>query len=160
MDRTTAPKKKDSRHNPQYDGWLIRRSVPNFSPEPAIEAVEVKPPSVDGRLLGLLVPYHRHAIGTFNTCSRGSTHRSLTDTSGGYNLGGAGLPHTTLRSSQPVVSTFYLRVSPGLRLSIQSLPTELKREQTLNLVSGSLHSTSTISYHLSIVCSNGNHQVI
>jgi hypothetical protein len=41
--------------------------------------------SVDGRLLGLPDPYHRHAIGTLNTCSRGSTHRSLTDTSEGDN---------------------------------------------------------------------------
>jgi hypothetical protein len=30
--------------------------------------------SVDDRLLGLPDPYHRHAIGTFNTCSRGPTH--------------------------------------------------------------------------------------
>jgi hypothetical protein len=43
---------------------------------------------------GLLDLYHQHAIGTFNTCSRGSTHRSLTDTGGGYNLGGAGLSYT------------------------------------------------------------------
>jgi hypothetical protein len=38
--------------------------------------------------------------------SQGPTHRPLTDTGRGYNLGGAGLPHTTLRPSQPVVSTF------------------------------------------------------
>jgi hypothetical protein len=38
----------------------------------------------------------------------------------------------------------------GLRLSIQYLPIELEREQALNLVSGSLHSTSTVIYHLSI----------
>jgi DNA-binding transcriptional regulator WhiA len=31
-------------------------------------------------------------------------------------------------------------------------------EQTLNLVSGSINSTSTVSYHLSIACANGNHQ--
>jgi hypothetical protein len=42
---------------------------------------------------------HQHAIGTFNTCSRGPTHWSLTDTGGDYNLGGAGLPHTTPRPS-------------------------------------------------------------
>jgi hypothetical protein len=51
-------------------------------------------------------PNHRHAIGTFNTCSRGPTHRSLTDTGGGYNFEGAGLPHTTPRPFQPAVSTF------------------------------------------------------
>jgi DNA-binding CsgD family transcriptional regulator len=39
---------------------------------------------------------------------------------------------------------------PGLRLSIQQVPIELETEQVLNLVSGSLHSTSTIAYHLSI----------
>jgi hypothetical protein len=54
----------------------------------------------------LLDPYHQHAIDTFNTCSRRPTHRSLTDISGGYNLGGADLPHTTPRPSQQVVSTF------------------------------------------------------
>jgi hypothetical protein len=49
---------------------------------------------VDNRLLGLPGPYHRYAIGTFNTCSQGPTERSLIDTVGGYNLVGAGLPHT------------------------------------------------------------------
>jgi hypothetical protein len=58
---------KGSRHNLQHDGWPIYESVPNFSLEPAIEAVEVKPPCVDIRLLGLLGPYHQHVIGTFNT---------------------------------------------------------------------------------------------
>jgi hypothetical protein len=36
------------------------------------------------RFTGL--PYHRHAIGTFNTCSRVSTPRSLTDTDRGYHI--------------------------------------------------------------------------
>jgi hypothetical protein len=49
---------------------------------------------VNNWLLGLPGPYHWHAIGTFNTCSRGPTERSLIDTGRGYNLGGAGLPHT------------------------------------------------------------------
>jgi hypothetical protein len=40
--------------------------------------------STDSRLLGLLSPYHRHAIGTFNTYSQVSTPRCLTDTGGGY----------------------------------------------------------------------------
>jgi hypothetical protein len=40
-------------------------------------------------------PIYQHAIGTFNTCSWGPTHRSLTDTGGGYN---------------------HLRVPPSLRL--------------------------------------------
>jgi hypothetical protein len=56
-------------------------------------AVEKSQAPIDNRLLGLPGPYHRHAIGTFNTCSRGPTERSLIDTGGGYNLGGAGFPH-------------------------------------------------------------------
>jgi hypothetical protein len=55
----------------------------------------------------LTEPISPYAIGTFSTCSWGPTHRSLTDTGGGYNLGGADLrPHTTPRPSQPAVSTF------------------------------------------------------
>jgi hypothetical protein len=42
--------------------------------------------SINSRLLGLPGPYHRHAIGTFNTCSWEPTKRSLIDTGRGYNL--------------------------------------------------------------------------
>jgi hypothetical protein len=62
-------------------------------------------------------PIYQHAIGTFNTCSWGPTHWSLTDISGGYNLGGANFTHQTPRPSQPTVSAFHLRALPGLRLS-------------------------------------------
>jgi hypothetical protein len=47
------------------------------------------------RLLCLPGPYHWHAIGTFNTCSQGPTHRSLTDIGGRYNFEGADLPYIT-----------------------------------------------------------------
>jgi hypothetical protein len=116
-DRATGPEKKCSWHNPHHDGWSIHGSIPSFSPEPAIEAVGVKPPSVDGRLLGLPGPYHRHVINMFNTCSRGPTHRSLTDTGGGYNLEGASMPHTTPRLFEPTVSTILLRALPGLQFN-------------------------------------------
>jgi hypothetical protein len=116
--------------------------------------------SVDNRLLGLSGLYHRHAIGTFNTCSRGSTHRSLTDTSGGYNLRGTGFPHTTPRLSQPTVSTFHIRAPSGLRLSIQQLQIELEMKHTLNPASVSLHSTSTVIYHLSIALLMVSHKEI
>jgi hypothetical protein len=106
MDRVTPPEKKGSRHNSQRIGWSIRGSIPSFSPEPAIKAVGVKPPSVGNQLLGLPGLYHRYAISTFNTCSRGPTHRSLTDTGGGYNLAGAVFPPTTPRPYQPAVSAF------------------------------------------------------
>jgi hypothetical protein len=95
-----------SRHNPQHAGQPIRGSVPSFSPEPTNEAVAISQAPVSDQLLALPGSYHRHVIGTFNTCSRGPIHRSLTDTGGGYNFRGAGLPHITPRPSQPVVSTF------------------------------------------------------
>jgi hypothetical protein len=79
-------------------------------------------PTVDGWLLGLPGPYLRNAIGTFNTCSRELTHRSLTDTSGGYNLGGASFPHHTPRPSQPTVSAFYLRALPELQFNHSTIP--------------------------------------
>jgi hypothetical protein len=63
-------------------------------------------PSVDGRLLDFLGPYLWHAIGTFNTCSQGLTHQSLTNTGGGYNLGHNDFPHHTARPSQPMVLRF------------------------------------------------------
>jgi hypothetical protein len=63
-------------------------------------------PSVDGQLIGLSDPYHRHEINTFKTCTRGITHRSLTDTGGDYNLGGVSLPHHTPWPFQPMVLRF------------------------------------------------------
>jgi hypothetical protein len=52
-------------------GWVAHGIRPSFSPNTAIEAVHLGQASVDGRLLGLLDPYHQHVISTFNTCSRG-----------------------------------------------------------------------------------------
>jgi hypothetical protein len=117
LDRVTAPEKKGSWHNPQHASWPIRRSIPSFSPEPTNEVVEKAKISINIRLLGLPGPYHRHAIDTFNTCSQGPTHRSLTDTGGGYNLAGASLPHTTPRPSQPTISSFHLGAPPGLQFN-------------------------------------------
>jgi hypothetical protein len=117
LNRSTAPEKKGSRYNPQHLGWPIHESIPSFSPTTANEAVGKNQASVNNRLLGLPSPYHRYVIDTFNTCSRGATHRFLTDTSGGYNLGGAGLPHTTSRPSQPAVSTFHQRAPPDLHFN-------------------------------------------
>jgi hypothetical protein len=125
-------------------------SVPSFSPKPTNEAVGLSQASIGDKIQGLLGPYHQYAISMFNTCSRGITHRSLTDTGGGYSLEGVGSPPTTPRPFQPTVSTFHLRAPPGLRLINPQFSKDLKRKQILNLVSGSLHSTSTATYHLSI----------
>jgi hypothetical protein len=117
LNRSTAPEKKGSRHNPQHTGWSIRGSVPSISTTTVNEAVEKSQASVDNWLLDLLSPYHRHAIDTFNTCSRGPTHRSLTNSGGGYSLEGASFPRTTLRPSQPAVFTFHLRAPPDLQFN-------------------------------------------
>jgi hypothetical protein len=154
MDRATAPEKKGSRHNPQHVSWSIPGSIPSFSTVPAIEAVGVKSHSVSNQLLGLPDPYHRHAIVMFNICLRGPTYRSLTDTGGGYNIGDAGFSHTTPRPSQSAVSPFHLRATSDLKLLIKSLSSKLEEDQALNLTSESLHSTSTVTYHLSIALPN------
>jgi hypothetical protein len=96
---------------------LANQSVPSFSPITANEAVGKRQASVGNQLLGLPNPYLRHAIGTFNACLWVPTPQSLTDTGGGYNLGGVGFPHHTPQPSQPTVLTFRLRDPPGLRLS-------------------------------------------
>jgi hypothetical protein len=62
----------------------------------------------------LLGPYHQYAIGTFNTCLRGLTHQSSTDTGGGYNLEGAGLPHTHSPTFPTRCLHFLLMAPPGL----------------------------------------------
>jgi hypothetical protein len=62
-------------------------------------------------------PYHRHAIGTFNTCSRGPTERSLIDTGGGYKLRGAGLPHTHSPTFPTSYPHFPLMAPPGLHFN-------------------------------------------
>jgi hypothetical protein len=72
-------------------GRSIRGSVPSFSPTTANRAVGKSQASIDNRLLGLPGPYHRHAIDTFNTCSRVSAPRSLTDTGRGYHIENLGI---------------------------------------------------------------------
>jgi hypothetical protein len=73
--------------------------------------------SINSRLLGLPDPYHRHAISTYNTCSRGPTHRSLTDMGGGYNLGGAYLPHIHSPTFSTSCLPFPLVAPPGLQFN-------------------------------------------
>jgi hypothetical protein len=85
LDRFTAP---DSTSQP---GWVIHGTRLNFSPNTAIKIVRLSQTSIDNRLLGLPGPYHRHAIDTFNTCSRVPTPRSLTDTGGGYHIEDVGI---------------------------------------------------------------------
>jgi hypothetical protein len=70
-------------------------------------------------------PIYQHTISTFNTCSRGPTHRSLTDTGRGYNLRDVDFTHITPLPSHPMVSAFYLSAPSGLQFN-QALPTKPK----------------------------------
>jgi hypothetical protein len=88
LPRKSAP---DSTSQPS---WVARGTRLNFSYNTAIEAVRLSQASVDNRLLGLLSPYHRYAISTFNTCSRIPTPQSLTDTGEGYHIGNIGIATT------------------------------------------------------------------
>jgi hypothetical protein len=81
--------------------------------------------SINNRLLGLPGPYHRHAIGTFNTCSWGPTHRSLTNIGGSYNIGGAGFPRTHSLTFPTNCLLFPLVAPPGLHFN-QVLTTKPK----------------------------------
>jgi hypothetical protein len=128
---------------------VARETRLSFSPNPVIEAVGLKQASVDGKLLDLPGSYHHHVIGTFNTCSQGSTHRSLTDTVGGYNLEGADLPHHTLRPSQPTASTFHLRAPSGLQFNHKpSIKSRFKFKEHIAATWSSDHSTIYRGLHL------------
>jgi hypothetical protein len=65
---------------------LIQGFIPSFSPEPTLKQWGQSQPSINDKLLGLLGPYHQHAISTFNVCSQGPTHLSLTDTGEVYHI--------------------------------------------------------------------------
>jgi hypothetical protein len=116
------------------DTLLLRKSVPKSTSQPSWVAHGTCPSFSPNNnhwssalksnicwwicYIGLLGPYLQHVISTFNTCSQGSTHRSLTDTGRGYNLRGDGFPHHSSCPSQSMVLRFPLRASLGLRLII------------------------------------------
>jgi hypothetical protein len=105
-------------------------------------------------------PIYQHAIKTFSTCSRGPTHRSLTDIGRGYKLEGAGFSHHTPPTFPTDGLHFWPKGPTRSQVIHPTLPTRLKEDQTLNLTSGSLHSTSIATYHLSIVLLMVSHQEI
>jgi hypothetical protein len=136
-------------------GWVAHGTHLNFSPKIAIEPVGLSQAPVDDQLLGLSDSYHRHVISTFNTCSRVSTPRSLTNTGGGYHIEnlriatslsqhflseGSTDPSNDVVRSQIIQTTFYHFNWRG--------------KQALNPMSGSLHPTSTVTYHLRIAWAN------
>jgi hypothetical protein len=144
-----------SRHNPQHAGWPIRGSVPSFSPEPANEARGISQAPDDDQLLGLSGPYHRHAIDTFNTCSYGPTKWSLINTGGGYNLGGAGLPHTYSSTFPTSCPHFPLRAPSGLHLTkLQQLNQSVESKDPMATTCSFNHSAIYRSLHLRLAIPN------
>jgi hypothetical protein len=121
-----------SRQQIWTDPLLLRRRAPNITLSPTEWSTGPYPTSLPNQPLKqwekakllLTSDYYaywahkyQHAIDMFNTCSRGPTHRSLTDSGEGYSLEGAGFPCTTPWPSQPAVFTFHLRASPGLQFN-------------------------------------------
>jgi hypothetical protein len=106
LDECTAPVKKCFQLH--LLAWLSGpRDPPQFLSQYNLWSSALKPSICWWTdYIALLGPYLQHVISTFNTCSRGPTYRSLTNTSGGYNLGGADLPHHTPWPSQAMVFHF------------------------------------------------------
>jgi hypothetical protein len=125
LSRPATPEKKGSRHNPQRAADRSVGPYPASLSSQPLKQWGQSQASINGRLLGLLGSYHQYTISTFNTCSWGPTERSLTDTDGGYNLGGVSFPCTTPRPSRPVVSPFHLSALPSLQFN-QVLTTKPK----------------------------------
>jgi hypothetical protein len=107
--RATAPEKMGSRHNPQHASWPICGSVSSFSPKPTNEIVGAKSSIYRWYATSFIGPISPTYDQYIQYLLAGPTHRSLTNTGGGYNFGGAVFPHTTPRYSQPAVSPFHLR---------------------------------------------------
>jgi hypothetical protein len=89
--RILLPLRKSAPDSTSQPGSVARGTHLSFSLKTAIGVVGLRQAPVDGRLLGLLGPYHWHAIGTFNTCSQVPTPRSLNDTGGGYHIENLGI---------------------------------------------------------------------
>jgi hypothetical protein len=103
--------------------------------------------------INLLGSYHQYVIITFNTCSRGPTNWSLTNTDGGYNFGGPGLPHHTLRPSQPTVLYFPPKGPTRSQVNQSSITNWTKREINPNLASG----TPPLDFYRSLSSKHSNY---
>jgi hypothetical protein len=111
--------------------------------------------SINSRLLGLPGPYHRHAIGTFNTCSWGPTEWSLIDTGGVYNLEGAGLPHTHSPTFPTSCLPFPLVAPPGLHFNqVPAINQSLRFKEPMSAMWSFDHSSIYRSLHLRLASAN------
>jgi hypothetical protein len=103
--------------------------------------------------IGLLGLYHQHGISTFNTCSRRSTHWSLTGTGWGYKLRGVGLSHHTSWPSQLTAIRFPPKGLVRTQIKQSSITNWTKRDINPNLVSG----TPSLDFYRSLSCKNSNY---
>jgi hypothetical protein len=146
--------RKSSPDSTSQPSWVFRGTHLSFSPKTVIEAAGLSQASVNNMLLGLLRSYHRHAIGTFNTCSRIPTPRSLTNTGGGYHIENLEMT-TTLSPPFPSEGSTDPSNGPARSQIIHNnYQLNWRGKQILNLASGSLHLTSTITYHIHIAWAN------
>jgi hypothetical protein len=115
-------------------------SIPSFSPKLANEAGGVSQAPDDEQPLGLLGPYHRHAISTFNTC---------------YNLGGAGLPHTHSPTFPTSCLPFPLVAPLGLHFNqVPAINQSLSFKEPMAATWSFDHSTTYHSLHLCLAIAN------
>jgi hypothetical protein len=85
----------------------------------------------------------------------GPTHRSLTDTGGGYSLEGVHFPHTTLQPSQSTIFTFHLRALPGLQFNHKpSIKPRFNFKNPMTALWSSDRSTIYRGLHLRLVIAN------
>jgi hypothetical protein len=107
-----------SRHIPQQVGWPIHGSAHSFSPISVIEAIGESQSSVDERATHhftgpIYLAYDQYV----QYLLMGPTHQSLTDTDGGYHLGGVDFPHHSPRPFQPTVLHVPIKAPSGLKLT-------------------------------------------
>jgi hypothetical protein len=113
---------------PSTSSYRSAGPPPSFSTNIVIEAVMKPKHLLMICYISFLGPYLQHVISTFNTCSRGLTHWSLTDI-GGATILEVPAYHITLPDlPNRWSSSFHLRASPSLRLNIQQLTIDLKKE--------------------------------
>jgi hypothetical protein len=130
---------------------VVRGTRSNCSPNLANEVVGLSQASVDGTLLWLLGPKTPACNWYFQYLLPGTNPSVL-------NRHMQGLPHRNLRIGMALSLPLpfdYSTDPPNDPAQSQIIHTtitkiELEREHDLNLTSGSLNSTSTIAYHLSI----------
>jgi hypothetical protein len=105
--------------------------------------------------ISLLGPYHQHAIGTFNTCSRGPTEWSLIDIGWDYNLGDAGLPHTHPPSFPISCLHFPLMAPSGLYFNqVPAIKSKCEFERPRAATWSFDHSAIYRSLHLRLAITN------